>query len=223
MTSSDSFFYATWQSIRANIVPGLCLQAIAVLLLLLFYFAPGSQGFFQIFAGLKIQYGRVYAILATALFGGLIPFIYLWASGGITGHKGKELGFYVLFWAWRGWEIDVFYTAQGVLFGNAPTVSVIATKVLVDQLIYSALWAAPVAAICYAWKNAGFSLSRLRAGLNRSFFMRQLPTVIISNWLVWFPACAMIYTLPAALQVPMFNLVLCFWVLMLAVLNRRRT
>jgi hypothetical protein len=37
---------------------------------------------------------------------------------------------------------------------------------------------------------------------------------------VWIPAVATIYSLPSALQVPLFNLVLCFWCLLISFISR---
>jgi hypothetical protein len=57
--------------------------------------------------------------------------------------------------------------------------------------------------------------------MDRKFFCVKIPTVVLSNWLVWIPAVSVVYAMPAELQIPLFNLVLCFWVLLLAVLNKR--
>jgi hypothetical protein len=40
-------------------------------------------------------------------------------------------------------------------------------------------------------------------------------TVLFSTWVVWIPAVSIVYSLPSALQLPIFNLVLCFWCLLL--------
>ena len=52
----------------------------------------------------------------------------------------------------------------------------------------------------------------------RSYFVRYVK-VQVACWTVWIPAVTIIYSLPAELQVPMFNLVLCFYTLVLAVLT----
>jgi hypothetical protein len=45
--------------------------------------------------------------------------------------------------------------------------------------------------------------------------------VTFSQWMVWIPAVSIIYCLPSALQIPLFNLVVCFWVLLLTFVSRR--
>ena len=56
-----------------------------------------------------------------------------------------------------------------------------------DQFIYSAFWAAPTITWFYLWLEAGFNKSLVEA-LDRHYLVRTLPTVIVSNWLVWIPA-----------------------------------
>jgi hypothetical protein len=45
--------------------------------------------------------------------------------------------------------------------------------------------------------------------------------ILIANWGIWTPAVAIIYLLPTALQLPMQNIVLCFFTLLLATITRR--
>lgn len=210
------------KSFNQNLKPGIVLWLFALVLVLMYYFYQPSKALFDVFGELKIQFGSNYAIVSTAFFGGLIPFIYLYLSKQITKLVLPELLFYLVFWAWKGWEVDLFYTYQGYWFGDNPDFSTIITKMLVDQFVYSFLWAAPTIAILYLWKNCQFNIRLFRKELNSEFFRVKLPAVIISNWLVWIPAVSIIYSLPVKLQIPLFNLVLCFWVILLAVLNKRK-
>ena len=62
---------------RANLLPGLVLQAFALALLLAYYFHGPSRHAMDALASLKARWGWGYSLPATALFGGLIPFLYL--------------------------------------------------------------------------------------------------------------------------------------------------
>ena len=128
--------------------------------------------------------------------------------------------FFLLFWAVKGVEVDIFYQAQGWAFGNDTAVSTIAAKVLFDQLIYSVVWATPCAQIFFYWKDAGFSFARVRELRWIPFWKENLPKAVIALWAVWFPSVTLIYSLPPALQVPLFNIVLCFYALIFATVNR---
>ena len=57
--------------------------------------------------------------------------------------------------------------------------------------------------------------------LERNAFLAPVPVTLMSTWAVWIPAVTIIYCLPAPLQIPLFNLVLCFWVLVLSFISKR--
>lgn len=210
-------------ALKQNLLPGLVLQFFALTIVLVYFFVPASQPFYAWFGVLKHKYGFAYAFVATALFGGFIPFVYLWATKRIDSSRSAFalFVFYIIFWGLKGVEVDFFYQLQGGWFGYENTIKTIATKVAVDQFIYSTFWAAPTITICYLWVECGFDIRRWWVALNRHFFCVKIPTVVLSNWMVWIPAVSIVYSMPQDLQIPLFNLVLCFWVLILAVLNKR--
>ncbi len=209
-------------ALKQNLKPGLVLQAFALLILSIYFFAPAPKPVFVWFGELKAHYGYLYSFTATAFFGGLIPFLYLWLSKSL-GNKSvwSVLVFYVVFWGIKGMEVDMFYRFQAQWFGNGNDWQTIITKMAADQFIYSTFWAAPGITIVYLWMESDWNLSAWKRAMNKEFFCVKIPTVVLSNWLVWTPAVCVVYAMPAELQIPLFNLVLCFWVLLLAVLNRR--
>ncbi|BCD95989.1 hypothetical protein [Marinagarivorans cellulosilyticus] len=210
------------QALKQNLIPGICLQIFALALALAYFKWPAAAPVFNAFAELKLSYGWGYSLVATAIFGGLIPFAYLWFTGLVRSAVLPILLFYVFFWAYKGVEVDLFYSAQAHWFGTGSDWPTLIKKTLVDQFIYGTFWAAPTMAIGYAWKEAGFSFSRLRGLLNRDFFFLQIPTTLVTNWLIWIPAVLIIYSMPMALQIPLFNLVLCFFVLLLTTISQRK-
>jgi hypothetical protein len=208
--------------VKRNALPGLVLQAFALALALTYYFAPGARPTFELVAGWKTRYGFGYSALATGLFGGAIPFLYLLASGRTkAGQRRAEFLFYVVFWAYRGIEVDLFYRLQAHLFGTGHALAVVLPKVLLDQFVYSVFVAAPGQVITFLWKDRGFSLAAIRPDLNLGYLTRAVAMVIFSQWMVWIPAVSIIYCLPSALQIPLFNLVVCFWVLLLTFISHR--
>ncbi|MDB5103521.1 MAG: hypothetical protein JWP91_1210 [Fibrobacteres bacterium] len=206
---------------RANLVPGLILQAFALAVLLAYYFHGPSHQAMDSLAGLKTRWGWGYSFFATAFCGGLIPFLYLRLDSRTRAATPLSHGvFYILFWAVKGVEVDLFYQAQGWAFGNDTAISTIAAKVLFDQFIYSVVWATPCAQLFFYWKDAGFSFARVR-GLNWFLFWKEnMPKAVIALWAIWLPAVTIIYSLPPALQIPLFNIVLCFYALIFATVNR---
>lgn len=206
---------------RQNLVPGLVLQAFALTVVLLYYFVPATSGFFQALADLKAQGGFLYSALATALFGGLIPFLYLKANPATRATTPwLFLWFYVGFWAYRGIEVDVLYRVQAWAFGDGNAWTTIVPKVLVDQFVYNPLWAAPLQILAYHFMNQRYSLRSFSNFPWKEFVLQKIPTTLISTWGVWIPMVSIIYCLPSPLQIPLFNIALCFWVLLLTALTR---
>lgn len=210
-------------ALKQNLLPGLVLQFFALATVLTYFFVPASQSVFAWFGVLKQQYGYAYSFVATAIFGGLLPFLYLWATKALDARRSLLglLVFYLVFWGLKGMEVDFFYRLQGEWFGYQNNLATIASKTAVDQFLYSALWAAPGITIVYLWMAGGYGIKAWLAAMDREFFCVKIPTVIFSNWLVWIPAVSIVYSMPQDLQIPLFNLVLCFWVLLLAILNKK--
>lgn len=210
-------------ALKQNLLPGLVLQFFALALVLVYFFVPVSQPIYAWFGVLKHNYGFAYAFVATAVFGGLIPFVYLYLTNCLDKNRSLLglLFFYLVFWGIRGVEVDFFYQLQGNWFGYENTIRTIALKTAVDQFIYSTFWAAPSITVVYLWVEYGYDFRAWWAALDRKFFCVKIPTVVLSNWMVWIPAVSIVYSMPQDLQIPLFNLVLCFWVLLLAVLNKK--
>jgi hypothetical protein len=202
---------------RRNLVPGLVIQAVALAVLAAYFFWPGSQSAFATIGDLKGRWGLGFSALATALFGGAIPFLAMLALGRIPKGQASAQGiFYIVYWTFQGVVVDLLYSQQARWFGTGNDLPTLIKKVLVDQGPFNLLYATPCAMLAYRWKDAGFSWTRLRNGMDRRAWAFEYPAIQVSSWTVWVPAVCMIYTLPPNLQVPLFNLVLCFFTLVLA-------
>jgi hypothetical protein len=210
--------------LRRNLVPGLVLQTCALAILIGYAWLPAFHTLLDSVGALKTRYGYAYSALSTALFGGFIPFVYLFATKQL--HKGvllAELVFYLGFWVWKGVEVDALYRVQSSVFGNNMSLGTVAAKVCVDQFAYNPLWAAPTQVVFFLWKDAAFSWSGLILQLEQESIWHRVVVVLFSTWMVWLPTAAIVYSLPTALQLPISNLVLCFWCLLLSFISRRTT
>jgi len=210
--SPSSPWQQTLTAVKANLVPGLILQAFALVLVLAYYFNPATHHALDIIAEFKNKMGWRYSIPATGIFGGLIPSLFLRLNPRTRDATPySHVVFYILFWAYKGFEVDQFYQFQGWLFGNETTFLIISKKVFVDQFGYTGLYSVPTAAVIYYWKDSGFQFSSLK-NLNWIAFQKtNLPKALLATWVVWIPSVAIIYSLPGPLQIPLFNIVLCFY------------
>jgi hypothetical protein len=205
-------------AIGANLLPGLCLQLFALTIGLSYFYWPVSQQTFQFFADLKVEYGAWYAVISTSIFGGLLPFLYLFLSGKIRFLPIAQLLFYIIIWAALGGLINGFYGLQIVLFGEGTDWLTILKKTSFDQFVFTVFVTSPFIALAFLWKDQQFNWQKTKMHFD-DLVKVQIPTTIVTTWIIWIPAVSLIYMMPSNLQIPLFNLVLCFFVLILAILN----
>lgn len=207
--------------IKRNIIPGLILQFIALTIVVSYYFMPVAKSFFNVLGDIKTNYGFIYSSLATALFGGTIPFFIMLFMGRIERESRiTDFIFLSCFWGIKGIEIDLLYRFMGILFGTEPSFFVVVPKVLVDQFIYGPLWAGPTMTIAYLFKDNFFSIKAVNSELLHESILRRIAIVWCSSLVIWIPAVSIIYSLPQNLQLPLFNIILCFFALILALVAK---
>jgi len=208
---------------RRLVLPGLLLVAAAAALVTSYYHVPAMRAWLDEIAVFRLRWGWGYSMVALGLCGGLIPFLYLHFHPATRAANPPLHGlFFVAFWAYKGVEADAFYRLQSAVFGDAPQLATILPKMFVDQVVYNGLFAAPVAVLVYAWKDAGFRWAEPLADFRtpRWYYRRVLP-VMLAVWAVWVPGVCCIYALPLALQVPFAALLNCFWVILFSLMTAR--
>lgn len=208
---------------RANLAPGLVLQAFALALAGGYYLHAPSRAALERLAAFRTEIGLPFALVSTALFGALIPFAVLRLSKA-TRHRytAGQMTALVAFWAYKGFEVSLFYALQARVFGEGTNFSTIAVKTFVDQFVYCPLIAVPCTWLIYTWVEHGFRGAPLLAEWRREgWFVRCILPLLLATWGIWVPAVAIIYLLPTALQLPLQNVVLCFFTLLVIFLTRR--
>jgi len=223
-STAETPWAAGRQSLRALLVPGLVLQASALGVVLAYYFVPATAGLFTQLARWQSAGGFAFSAVTSALCGGLLPFLFLRLQPDTRpAHPWSHLVFFVLFWIWKGTEVDLWYRILTWLYGGGHDAATIACKVLTDQFGFNPFYAAPVGNLCFAWKDAGFRWAPVAADLRagRWYYRRVLP-VLLAVWFLWIPVVTCVYALPLPLQMPLFNIVLCFWSMLFAHITSRQ-
>jgi hypothetical protein len=221
-------FSIGFRAARANLGPGLVIQALMIAIVLAFYFLPASRPCFQALAAAKAQYGYGFSAASGLVAGALLPMLLKFAllrRGRPTRAELRadlsEFLFLAVFWAPEGMIADLFYRIQGHMFGVDPSFSVVCKKVLFDQFVYNPFFAAPYMLAWYEWKNQGWRIRLALHAFTWDFYrIRTIPT-LCATWVVWIPVTSAIYAVPSLLQIPLFALALTFWVLMLAYMTSR--
>lgn len=213
------------QAARGNIVPGLIVQSVMLAVLLAYKFYPPTTVALNHLADLKARWGYGYSAIVAIIAGGVIPELLrigVSQRGKILPRNLANLAFTVPFWCFMGVVVDGFYRAQAVCFGAEATFPIVLTKVAVDQFIYNPLFAAPVTAVLYDWKNRGYGLHDLGGFFEPTYYRDVVVPTLFATWGVWIPVVSILYSLPSLLQIPLFALALSLWVTLYTWMSERR-
>ncbi len=218
MSRSRAPWAIGWEAAKANAVPAFVLQAFMLAVLLGYYFHPPTAATLNALAQYKERHLWAFVIVASIIVGAVVPEIFailFFQKGQIRKQNGRNFLFNAPFWALDGVLVNVMYTGLAAWLGDKTTFGVVAVKILVDQLGYNPFYAAPSEVWAYAWKHHGYSFAKLRPLLTWEYYKEHSLPVLVATWAVWIPIMAMIYSLPFALQFPLFAIALAFWVLMI--------
>jgi hypothetical protein len=83
------------------------------------------------------------------------------------------------------------------------------------------IWASPITALFYTWREANFSIGQWKGDKTWSELLDMILIFTVTTWVVWIPGTAIIYSLPYPLQIPLFNLTLCFFVILVSVFSQK--
>ncbi len=227
MSAHSPIEEAPWKaglrSARANLAPGLVLQAFALAVVLGYYFHGPTREWLSQLGDLRMRMGAAFGILSTALFGGLLPLLCLKSTRATRDqYSWGQGGFLTFFWGLKGAELALWYgfLAWSVGPGNDP--GTVAVKALIDQLVYCPIWAIPSTTLAYAWCELRFDTRAVIADVRAPrWYARRVLPLLCANLGLWLPIVCIIYALPTPLQLPLQNIVLCFFTLMLAHLTAR--
>lgn len=211
-------FALGWEAARANLVPALFIQALMLALLIAYYLHPATNRALNALAGYKARQGWTFVIVSVVLAGAILPELFLicfFQRGRLTKQNLRNLAFTIPIWAFDGSLVDLLYRGEAAWFGNVVTFPVVAAKVVVDQFGYNPFFAAPFGVLTYEWKNDGFTWKSIGRSLGWTHYRDKIIPTLCATWAVWIPMTAIIYSLPLALQFPLFSLALVFWVLLL--------
>ena len=223
VTLEEAPWKAGLRSARANLIPGLALQAFALAVVLGYYWSEQIHSLLTHITDFRASIGWPFAVLSTSFFGGLLPLLYLKSSRSSRDQlTWKQGALYTAYWAYKGIEISAWYWFLAWAIGDANNIEKVAIKTLLDQFVWCPLWAVPSTAVFYFWCQHGCRLHTVLADLRQPrWYKRRVLPQLCANIGVWLPLVCIIFALPIPLQLPLQNLVLCFYCLLLAHMTRR--
>ncbi len=200
---------------RANLIPGLMLQAAAFALLGAYYGLPPVRDALGVVAQWQARFGIPFSLGSFLFFCAVIPYLFCLAIPALRPKEpGKALLFALGFWGFMGLILPKFYAFQVFLYGNGADLKTLALKIATDQLGYTAFFASPAVALAHLWKDRGYRWSEMSPLLGPGWYRRLVVPNLVMNWAIWFPSLCVIYSLPATLQSHVAGLIGGFWALM---------
>ena len=201
-------------AVQANLVPGLVLWCGLAVLLTAYAWSPAVQAGLVQWGAVKQAWGYPFAFASYVAFAVLVPetLSHLVLKQRWTRATWGYLLYATLIFGCVGVAVDLLYAFQVQFFGEGNDAATIGKKMLFDQFVYSPV-SNYVMVVLFAWREGGFSASTLRCLLSTDYLSRHYLPVLIAVWCVWIPGVLAIYFMPTALQFPVANIVLSFWVL----------
>lgn len=225
VTRLDPPWTAGLRAARANVLPGSLVQGAMLAVLLAYGFYPPTRRLLDELAALKTHWSYGYSAINAIVAGAVVPELLrvLVIQKGRIGRKNfGNLLFAAPFWCLMGVVVDYFYRCQAGWFGAEATLAVVAKKVLVDQFVYNPLFAAPVTAWLYDWKNRGCRLAGTGVFFTVGYYRDTVVPALFATWGVWIPLVTILYSLPSPLQIPLFGLALSLWVVLYTWMSEQR-
>lgn len=202
------------KAFKLNLIPALILWAMAAFTIVAYYYIPQSQFIFDYVLTLKSQTGLLFAFVSTGFFGAVVPTAFSTWVLKLHDFPLKRCLVLTAFWGVKGIEIEYLYLFQNVAFGHN-----VLYKLLFDEFVYVPIWGVTSVVLFYHFMDSGYSFKVFKETLGKQWYRRRVFSIMVPNWCVWIPAVVFIYLLPQPLQLPLQNLTLAFWAMVLAYLT----
>lgn len=210
---------------RANVVPGLIVQAAMVAVVMAYYFYEPARTWMAHLALLKQRWGYGFTFVSSAMAGGVMPellTVVVFQRCRMRRENLTNLIFSILFWGVQGMTVDTLYRFQAQIFGAHVNFLTVMKKMMVDQFIYNPIFAMPWTMLIYEWKGQGYCFAGMSRALTGRFYKERTLPAMVATWGVWIPVVSLVYSLPSLLQIPLFSLALTFWVILFTWISRKQ-
>jgi hypothetical protein len=211
-----------WRSLRANWITAVGIWLLGASLVFGYYHFGWVAEWGAEIEAIRTRTGILYPIVATAVFGACLPILTQFI---LMKDERKNavlrLPWLVLYWGYRGVEADYFYHFQAWFWGAQATFPVIAAKVATDMFIYNPIVTPEAMYLRWVSRRLG-ELPPETKIFPKGWYRTITMPLLVVTWALWIPAVIFIYMLPTQLQLPMENLILWLWSLMLIFITKEK-
>ncbi|MBR4170850.1 MAG: hypothetical protein IKR48_04305 [Kiritimatiellae bacterium] len=203
------------ESARANFVPGILLQAVALALVWAYYSIAPFNSFLETLSKNPLLVGPGGAFVSRAFFGGILPGIIMVSFPTLRPRFPlRTILAMTLYWGGMGVVVYGLYVLQARMFGEENGLGVLLAKTAFDQFVYTVFFASILNSFFNFALSRDLSPKRIRADWPVSFLRQIWIPNLLANWVVWCPAMFLIYIFPFPLQIHISGLVGCFWTML---------
>lgn len=182
--------------------PFLAVQTVGLLVVVAYFHAPAFAAWCASAAELKQSWGLLFAAVSMPIASALTPEAMKFATGvdrSLGAARWRTLGYGLCVFACMGVFVDLLYAALARWPGEGRAPTVVATKLLIDQLLFCPLLSLPWIAGCYGLRRAGFSVRRMVGASPAEWYGREVVPLLLPCWAYWFPMASLMYVLPTSL------------------------
>ncbi len=209
---------------RANLLPGVLLQALLIVFLSAYVAHEGTRAFLREVADFKEEAGYAFAFVSYVIACAVLPEVLrvaFFQGGRVTRRNIWNFATAAPIWGAMGGVVDAFYRLQQSWFGAEPTFSTILLKVLIDQFVFSPFFAQPLIVSWFFLRDRGFRRDAWRQIFRPAFVWEHIFPVQVAAWMVWIPAVSLVYFMPPLLQIPVAVSIQVFWILIFTTVGER--
>lgn len=202
------------QAIRRNWGPIAVIQLAALALVVAYFRTPALQESLKLVETIKARGGLAFAFSGGMVAGAVVPELAKLFTGRLKSVSKlwlQESAFNGLVYGIVGVQVDLFYQLLTATLGGQATPTVVITKTLIDQLVFSPLLSIPTATILFRWRYHGFQRDTFARELRDRFYLMQIVPGVLMCWAFWVPVLCCLYTLPTLLQFPFSLLAEAAW------------
>ncbi len=217
-------------SVRSVVTPGLItvrrywkpfvlLQAAGLLLIAGYYHVPPVTAVCERLAEYQSKTGLLFAAVAAGIAGSLLPDLAkrtVRRDARFTSRDLRSLVFTFGAFAFSGVFTALQYRGENWLYGPGLDTVTVIKKVLTDQFVTTPIYGTPFWVVVYLWRRSRYNPVRTIRLMGPTWYLRDVAPLLVTGWAFWLPMCALIYSLPPALQVLLFCFALAGWSLLMA-------
>ena len=211
-----------WRALRANWIPAIGIWIFGVLMVVDFHRGGCVVGMAEWVMTMRGRLGLLYPLLSMVIFAAILPSIAQIAiKPAERSMTLRRLPWIVPFWAYKGLEVEFLYKLQAHIWGTGADFWTVVAKVSVDQFVYNPCLGAITTILYLRWvaRRIG-ELPQDTPVAPRGWYGLLVVPLLIATWALWVPAVSLVYLMPTPLQLPLSNLIMVLWAMMLVLLAR---